>query len=164
MKIRTATLADAQMLTKIYNYYIQNTVVTFEEDPILPHMMETRIADTMKDSLPWLVAETSTGTQVGYAYASKWKGRCAYRHSVETTVYLAKDQGGKGLGSQLYKELLQQLSESGIHVVIGGISLPNRPSVSLHEKFGFEKAGEFSQVGFKFGKWVDVGYWQKILD
>jgi len=79
------------------------------------------------------------------------------------SVYLAPEQTGKGAGSRLYTELFLRLSALGYHVVIGAITLPNPASIALHEKFGMEKVGHFKEVGFKFGKWVDVGYWQGIL-
>ncbi len=99
----------------------------------------------------------------GYAYASEWKSRCAYRYSVETTVYLHPDARGKGIGTLLYQELIRKLSKLELHAAIGGIALPNDASVALHEKIGFKKAAHFKQVGYKFNKWVDVGYWELIL-
>src|SRR4029450_10891594 len=113
-------------------------------------------------SPPCLVAESGAGV-VGYAYATKWKARSAYRFSVETTVYLAAGLGRRGLGSRLYEELFRVLKEKGVHAAIGGIALPNDASVALHEKFGMRKVAHFEQVGFKFGKWVDVAYWERIL-
>jgi phosphinothricin acetyltransferase len=113
-------------------------------------------------SLPWLVAEED-GTVVGYAYATKWRTRPAYRQSVEVTVYVASDRRRRGIGSVLYDSLLDELRDHGIHAAIGGIALPNPASVALQEKFGFEKVAHFAEVGFKFGKWIDVGYWQRIL-
>lgn len=95
---------------------------------------------------------------IGYAYASKWKGRCAYRYSVEVSVYLHAEQSGQGMGTALYSALFKQLSELGYHVAIGGIALPNAASVALHEKFGMKKVAHFKEIGFKFGQWVDVGY------
>jgi L-amino acid N-acyltransferase YncA len=90
-------------------------------------------------------------------------GRCAYRYSVESTVYLDPSFTGKGVGTRLYERLLASLRASGIHVVIGGIALPNPRSVAFHEKFGLTKAAHFNEVGFKFGEWIDVGYWQARL-
>lgn len=160
--IRYAKSSDAGALSDIYNYYILNTVVTFEETPITALDMSSRIAEVTDAGLPWLVAEQGHGI-VGFAYASKWKGRCAYRHSVEVTVYLSHSMTAKGLGSALYTELFQILRENSIHVVLGGISLPNDASIALHEKFGMSKAAHFDEVGFKFGNWVDVAYWQGKL-
>jgi L-amino acid N-acyltransferase YncA len=160
--IRVATAADADHIAEIYNHYIAKTVVTFEEEPVAGDEMRRRMDEVFGASLPWLVAE-SGGRVIGYAYATKWKARSAYRFSVETTVYLADGLGKLGLGSRLYQELFSLLKEKGIHAVIGGIALPNDASVALHEKFGMRKVAHFEQVGFKFGKWVDVGYWERLL-
>jgi L-amino acid N-acyltransferase YncA len=124
--------------------------------------MFARIAEVAAASLPWLVAERE-GKLLGYAYASKWKGRYAYRFSVEATVYLDEFATGHGLGSQLYAALFEQLRTAGIHAVIGGIAPPTAASVALHEKMGMRKVAHFVQVGFKFGRWIDTGYWERLL-
>jgi L-amino acid N-acyltransferase YncA len=100
---------------------------------------------------------------LGYSYAGKWKGRCAYRNSFEATVYLSSDHVGNGIGSAPCGKLLAALKPLGIHMAIGSIALPNEANVRLHEKKGFEKAAHFEDVGFKFNRWIDVGYWQRIL-
>ena len=123
--------------------------------------MTQRIHETIS-SLPWIVIEDE-GQVVGYAYASRWKSRCAYRYSVETTVYLSNAATGKGFGSLLYEHLIAELRQRSIHSLIGGIALPNAASVSLHEKFGFEKVAHFKEVGWKFNQWIDVGYWELII-
>ena len=160
--IRKVTLEDAEQICEIYNYYIENTIVSFEETPVTPQVMASRIQDIIP-SLPWIVYEEKSKI-VGYAYASKWKGRCAYRYSVESTVYISPDAREKGIGSILYEALLKQLGQQDFHTTIGGISLPNEASIKLHEKFGFKKVAHFSEVGYKFNKWVDVGYWELKLD
>jgi len=160
--IRSATAADAEALARIYNHYVKETIITFEEDPVSSADMAGRVTEVERASLPWLVAEQD-GQIVGYAYASKWKGRCAYRHSVETTIYLASDCVGRGIGTSLYQALLEQLRNRNLHVAIGGAALPNPASVALHEKLGFRKVAHFAEVGFKFGKWIDVAYWQVAL-
>jgi L-amino acid N-acyltransferase YncA len=160
--IRAATRADAESVADIYNYYITDTVVTFEEKPISPGEIAEPIDEVTSASLPWLVAEVG-GQVLGYAYASKWKGRCAYRFSAEITVYVERIYPRQGLGSRLYGELFPILAGRGIHAVIGGIALPNPGSVALHEKFGLDKVAHFREVGFKFGKWIDVGYWHRVL-
>lgn len=160
--IRPARERDCSSLARIYNHYIANTVVTFEEEALDAPEFELRLAETADAELPWLVAEVE-GEIAGYAYASKWKGRCAYRFSVEVTVYLSPDHTGQGLGSDLYTALFAVLRKKSFHVVIGGISLPNPASVALHEKFGMKKAAHFEEVGHKFGRWIDVGYWQGKL-
>lgn len=160
--IRSATSADATAIAAIYNHYVLNTSVTFEEEAVSTEQMVERIAQVKADGLPWLVLEQS-GEVLGYAYATKWRVRSAYRFSVESTVYVKDGVTAKGLGSQLYQQLLADLKALGLRLVIGGITLPNKQSVALHEKFGFEKCGHFQQVGFKFEQWRDVGYWQKLL-
>lgn len=160
--IRQATPADAAAIVAIYNHYVLTTTVTFEEQAVTMAQMAERIAQVQADGLPWLVLEQN-GEVLAYAYATKWRVRTAYRFSVESTVYVKDGITGKGIGSQLYQQLLAELKALGLHLVIGGITLPNEKSVALHEKFGFEKCGHFQQVGFKFEQWRDVGYWQKLL-
>jgi phosphinothricin acetyltransferase len=159
--IRPVTTADAPALAAIYNHYVLNTIVTFEEEPITLAESKWRIEEVTATN-PWLAA-VEDGRILGYAYANKWKSRCAYRYAVESTVYLDKDATGRGLGTQLYTALLAELKKRGLHGVIGGIALPNAASVALHEKLGFKKIGQFKEVGWKFEKWIDVGYWELIL-
>jgi phosphinothricin acetyltransferase len=160
--VRPALVTDAEAIARIYNYYVQNTVITFEEEPVSAQAMATRIAETQNLFLPWLVAEVD-GAIVGYAYARKWRERSAYRYSRETTIYLERGYGGRGIGKTLYSGLLPLLRERGIHVAIGGVALPNDASVALHEKLGFQLVATFRQVGFKHDRWVDVAYWQLLL-
>lgn len=162
--IRNVDLADAEAIAEIYNHYVLNTAVTFEEAAVAASEINARIEEALDASLPYIICEGSAGEVIGYAYASKWKGRCAYRYSVEVSVYLHPDRTGLGTGTKLYAELLGQLSELGYHAAIGGISLPNPASIALHEKFGMTKVAHFNEIGFKFGKWVDVGYWQGLLN
>lgn len=160
--IRAATIADAAAVAEIYNHYIAKTVVTFEEEPVAPSEIAQRMQVISAASLPWLVAEVG-GQVAGYAYASRWHGRCAYKFSTEITVYLSPMRVAQGIGSKLYGRLFPILRERGMHVAIGGIALPNAASVALHEKFGLEKVAVFKEVGFKFDRWIDVGYWQRTL-
>jgi len=159
--IRNATIADAEAIAAIYNYYIAETTATFEEEPVTIAEIETRIRETL-GALPWVVAEID-GRVVAYAYASRWKSRCAYRFAVESTVYVDRAHPRKGLGTLLYRELIEQLRACGMHSVLAGITLPNNPSVALHEKMGFQKVGQFREVGWKFNRWIDVGYWELFL-
>lgn len=162
MNIRPAGNADADAIARIYNHYIRETIITFETEPVDADRVAARIDETTAARLPWLVAETGEGV-AGYAYASKWKGRCAYRYSVESTIYLDPAVVGQGLGRPLYAALLDAVRRCSMHVVIGGISLPNPASIGLHEALGFRQVGHFEQVGFKFERWIDVGYWQLVL-
>ncbi len=156
------TLGDAAAIARIYNYYVTDTIVTFEEEPVGEHEIVDRIVEVQSAGLPWLVAEQGQDI-VGYAYASKWKGRIGYRFAVEVTVYLDQGFVKRGVGSLLYAELLKQLKAAGVRTAIGGIALPNDASVRVHEKFGFEKVAHFKDNGIKFDRWIDVGYWQLIF-
>lgn len=162
MNIRDASVADAESVAAIYNHFVLTTSISFEEAAVAPAEMAQRIADVQAAALPWLVAEQD-GVVAGYAYATKWRARHAYRFSVESTVYLAPALGGKGLGTALYGALIERLRAAGFHMVIGGIALPNPASIALHEKLGFGKVAQFSEVGFKFDRWTDVGYWELKL-
>lgn len=160
--VRDATAADAEAIAGLYNHFVVATVVTFEESAVPAVEMARRIAEVQAAALPWLVA-TREGRVVGYAYAAPWRARSAYRHSVEITVYVDQAMPGQGIGSALYTELFARLRARGVHAVIGGITLPNDASVALHERFGMRKVAHFAEVGFKFGAWRDVGYWQCVL-
>lgn len=160
--IRAATADDAAAIVAIYNHYIATTTISFEERPVAPDEMAGRIRDVTA-RLPWLVFEDD-GAVLGYAYATAWRVRSAYRFSAETSVYLAPGQGGRGIGTALYKALLARLREQGVHMAIGGIAQPNPASVALHESLGFEKVAHFKEVGRKFERWIDVGYWELRLD
>ena len=160
--IRRASPTDAGPIARIYNHFVENTVITFEEEAVSAPDMAARIAEAQGLSLPWLVAEVE-GAIVGYAYARRWRPRSAYRYSAETTIYLERGFEGRRIGATLYSALLPLLRERGIHVAIGGVALPNDASVALHEKLGFERVATFRQVGFKHDRWVDVAYWQLVL-
>lgn len=160
--IRPATPEDAAAICAIYNHYIATTTISFEEEPVSAGEMAQRVADVQAAGLPWLVAMEG-GRLLGYAYATRWRARPAYRTSVESTVYLDREAGGRGAGSLLYHALLDELRRREVHMVIGGIAQPNARSVALHEKMGFRKVAHFSEVGRKFGRWIDVGYWELKL-
>ena len=159
--IRQVKESDADALCRIYNKYILDTTITFEESPLQAGEMADRIK-TITQTYPRLVYEEN-GRVIGYTYASKWKERSAYRYSVETGIYIDSDNFGKGIGTILKGELLKLLKEKSIHSVICGIALPNPASIALCEKFGFKKVAHLEEVGFKLGKWVDVSYWELIL-
>lgn len=159
--IRACEPRDAAAICKIYNYYVRDTVVTFEEQEVTTADMAARVA-AITAQHPWLVREVD-GVIVGYAYASTWKARSAYRFALETTVYLAPEHTGQGHGLALYQELLARLRALHIHCAIGCISLPNAASIGLHEKLGYRKIGQFSEVGRKFDRWIDIGYWELML-
>jgi phosphinothricin acetyltransferase len=162
ISIRPAESSDAEAIARIYNHYIRETVVTFEEEEVTAAIMEGRVQEVAGASLPWLVAHDPTSV-IGFAYAGKWKVRAAYRFAVETTIYVDQRITGQGVGPKLYQELLTVLRSKSVHAAIGGIALPNAASVALHERLGFSKVAHFKEVGFKLGRWVDVAYWQMLL-
>ncbi|HTK38251.1 MAG TPA: GNAT family N-acetyltransferase [Pyrinomonadaceae bacterium] len=159
MNIRPAILTDASQIAEIYNHYILTSHCTFEISPIDPAEMGPRISDSLDHGFPFLVAELESNI-VGYAYARQFRPRPAYRHSAEISVYIRNGSEGRSIGTALYERLFDAISKLDLHAVIAGIALPNDASIRLHEKFGFEKVAHFREVGFKFGKWIDVGYWQ----
>ena len=159
--IRDVTSGDAEQICRIYNYYIEETIITFEEEPLVSAEMERRIREVTNEH-PWIVYEEK-GKILGYAYAHTWRSRSAFRYSLESTVYLDPEEKGRGIGSKLYARLLEILKDQGIRMVIGVLSLPNEASRKLHEKFGFEKVAHYPEVGFKFGEWIDIGAWQLKL-
>ena len=161
--IREAREEDADRISEIYNYYVTNTAVTFEEDPVDAADVVERMRKAQASGYSWLVAVENEDV-VGYAYSSRWRERSAYRNTAEVSVYLAPAATSRGWGTRLYQALFATLHRKGTHVVIAGVTLPNSESVAIHEKFGMKKVAHFSEVGLKFGKWLDVGYWQVKLD
>lgn len=161
--IRHAGPGDAAAIAAIYNPYITGTTVSFEEEAVSAGEMGGRIAAVQDGGMPWLVLEGAGGTIAGYAYATGWRVRHAYRFSVETSVYLAQGHERKGYGTALCKALLDGLRAKGCHLAIAGIALPNEASVALHERLGYRKVAHFGEVGFKFGRWLDVAYWELRL-
>jgi L-amino acid N-acyltransferase YncA len=161
MNIRSATLGDSGQIAEIYNYYIQTSHATFELEAIDSAEMESRIRQTLEKNYPFFVSEESEEI-LGYAYGRTFRPRPAYRHSIEVSVYIKNGEEGKGIGTGLYKKLFAEILQRDFHAIIGGIALPNDPSIQLHEKFGFEKVAHFREVGFKFGRWIDVGYWELL--
>jgi phosphinothricin acetyltransferase len=160
--IREAKIEDAQAIAQIYNDYVLHSTITFEVEPFSPAEMAGRIRKVAAANLPWLVLELD-GEVAGYSYATPWKERAAYRQSVESSIYLAPQAQGHGWGRQLYGELIARLRQLAVHAVMAGIAQPNPASVAFHEALGLEKVAHFKEVGRKFERWIDVGYWQLIL-
>lgn len=161
IQARNATAGDAAPICEIYNHYVLNSGATFEELPVTEEDMAGRIRDCQRH-YAWLVAERG-GDMLGYCYATRWKPRSAYRMTVETAVYVDVDCHRSGAGRLLLSELIRRLRELGLHCALAGICLPNDPSIALHESLGFRKVGELEEVGFKFGRWLNVGYWELLL-
>jgi Sortase and related acyltransferases len=159
--IRNVKTEDAHNIAMIYNYYIENSTITFETTPVSTEEMSDRI-ESISEKYPYFVYEESNKV-VGYCYVSSWKKKAAYDKTVESTIYIDKDFQGKGIGRELMKQLINALREKSFHAIIACITIPNPSSVKLHEELGFRQVSEFHEVGLKFGEWLDVGDWELIL-
>ncbi|HTK35120.1 MAG TPA: arsinothricin resistance N-acetyltransferase ArsN1 family B [Caulobacteraceae bacterium] len=162
INIRPAEVADAAAVQAIYAPMVERTTISFEEvAPSITEMGE-RIAVALQTH-GYYVAERD-GRVVGYAYGSQHRARAAYRRSADVAIYVAEEARGIGVGRALYQVLLPRLSDLGFHRAYAGIALPNPASIALHESVGFAPAGIYREVGFKFDRWLDVGWWEKRLD
>lgn len=160
--IRKVEKKDIPAITSMYNYYIRETVITFNTQPVGEKDMEKQML-AITSAYPYLVDEEE-GEVRGYCYVHPWKSKEAYRHTVECTIYLHPAWRGKGIGRQLLNALLEQVKQTtDIRVVLSCITLPNEPSVRLHERAGFRQVSCFREVGYKFNRWLDVGDWQITL-
>jgi phosphinothricin acetyltransferase len=157
--IRPATAADAAAIAAIYRPYAEDSRVSFEETAPDAAEMAARMASPLH---PWLAAEDD-GKLIGYASSSPYHRRPAYRWSVETSIYLATEAHGRGLGRALLSRLLELLTRQGYVTAIAAIALPNPVSIALHERLGFAPAGTYRGVGFKRDEWTDVSLWQRDL-
>ena len=162
LSVRPAEPADVPALTAVYAHYVQHTVATFDVDP--PDEADRRawLADHAGGPYRVVVAE-SGGSVVGYASSSRFRPRRAYDTSVETSVYVQDGVVGRGVGSALYDGLLAALAGQGLHRAYAAIALPNDASVALHRRSGFVPVGTFGEVGHKFGRFIDVGWFQADL-
>ena len=160
MNIRPVELTDAAQIAEIYDYYILNTHHTFETEPLSAEEMRERIGE-ISGKYPYLVAEEAGAIQ-GYVYAAPFRMRQAYAHSVEASIYVRHESKEKGVGSKLYEKFLAEFAETNIHAIMAGIALPNDASVRFHQKIGFEKVAHFKEIGYKLGRWVDVGFWEML--
>jgi phosphinothricin acetyltransferase len=164
---------DAAAICAIYNYYIEHTVISFEEIPLKAAEMEDRIR-RISARYPFFVWEDS-GEIAGYAYLNTFKERAAYRFSAEDTIYLKQGCEGRGIGAKLLAALLDEAKKPRfavrgdgdekhpLHAIVSCITIPNTPSIALHEKFGFSKIAHFQEIGYKMGRRLDVGYWELVL-
>ncbi|MDR2915534.1 MAG: GNAT family N-acetyltransferase [Tannerella sp.] len=159
--IRVVKPEDAYNIASIYNHYVDNTTITFETNSVSTEEMRDRIF-AITEKYPYFVYEES-GEVVGYCYASLWKKKEAYHYTVESTVYIDAAFQGKGIGKMLMEKLISELQEKSFHAIIACITTPNPSSVKLHEKLGFKQVSEFSEVGYKFGQWLNVGDWELLL-
>ena len=162
-KLRRAGAADLPALVELYNHYVRETPITFD---VAPFSVETR--------RPWLEAFAASGRHqlfvaeeagglLGYAGSHRHREKAAYDSSVETTIYLAPEATGRGIGARLYAHLFEALAGQGAHRALAGITLPNAASLALHRRFGFTPIGVFHEVGYKFGRYWDVQWMEKAL-
>lgn len=168
IKIRTATLDDAPRLVEIYSYYVEETAISFECETPSVEKFQARMNRTQKH-YPYLVAEQD-GKILGYAYASRFIGREAYKFSAELTIYLDKNCLHRGIGKKLYGELEKILREIGIKNLYVCIGVPeiedeylNFNSLNFHQHLGFKICGKFEKCGYKFNRWYSMIYAEKII-
>ena len=159
--IREVRPDDAAQIAEIYNRYILETTISFETQPLSAEDMRIRIEE-ISSYFPYFVAENN-GKLTGYCYAHPWKERAAYCKTLETTIYLASEAKGKGLGTRLMDRLIDECRNRGYHVLIACITAENEESCRFHERLGFKKVSHFEQVGQKFGRWLDVADYELIL-
>lgn len=159
--IRPVKPADTQPITDIYNEYVRNSVITFETEPVTVDEMQKRISE-ISARFPYYVYETD-GKVVGYCYAHTWKERAAYKHTLETTVYLHPQYQRKGIGKSLMERLIDECRREGYQALIACITEGNEASDLLHIKLGFKQVSHFEKVGMKFGRVLDVADFELVL-
>jgi phosphinothricin acetyltransferase len=163
IQIRPATAEDAAAIAQIYAPYVVTSAVSFEDEAPSPSTIAERME--LRDNFyPWLAAvSTESDTVLGFAYATRFRERPAYRFAVETSVYVTGELQRNGVGRMLYEALIDTLESQGFTQAIAAIALPNDASIKLHEAMGFFRAGIYREIGFKHGQWRDVGLWQRQL-
>jgi len=162
--IRDATPADLPYIRAIYNHYVLNTVVTFDEQQLTLRALRQKFATARKLGMPYIVAVSPSDQILGYAYVYPWKEKAAYRFTVENSIYLGPASTGKGLGRALLAELIERSREAGLKEVIAVIADKGaEASIALHKSFGFTEGGHMGKVGFKFGRWIGTVLMQKSL-
>ena len=162
--IRDAVLADMPAVREIYNYYVANSTVTFDEDAMTLKEWKAKFAYLDKLGMPFLVAESPSGQLLGYTLVAPWKQKRAYRYTVENSIYLGPAAAGKGLGRALLAELIDRSKAAGLKEIIAVIADQGADaSIALHEKFGFQEIGRMGRVGFKFDRWLGTVLLQKSL-
>lgn len=163
-EIRDATSRDIPHMLEIYNHYVVNSTVTFDEDPLTLKEMRAKFAKVQELHYPWLVAVSPRGVILGYAYVIPWKPKAAYRFTVENSIYLGPASTGKGLGKALMAELLPRAKAAGVKEVVAVIADKGaEASLAIHRNFGFTEIGHMGKVGFKFGRWLGTYLLQKSL-
>jgi phosphinothricin acetyltransferase len=162
--LRDATARDIPDLLEIYNHYVANTTVTFDEDGLTLAAMRKKFKIVSDLGYPWLVGVSPNGQVLGYAFVTPYRAKAAYRFTVENSIYLGPASTGRGLGSALMKELLARAKAAGIKEVVAVIADQGaEASISLHKRYGFTEIGHMGRVGFKFGRWLGTVLMQKSL-
>lgn len=162
--IRDAVPADLPSVREIYNHYVMNSTVTFDETPMSLAELRRKFTKIVDKKMPFIVAENPAGQLLGYAYVYPWKEKAAYRYTVENSIYLGPAATGKGLGKALFSELLARSKAAGIKEVIAVIADRGaEASIEMHRKFGFKEIGHMGKVGFKFDRWLGTVLMQKSL-
>jgi L-amino acid N-acyltransferase YncA len=162
--IRDARLSDMPAVREIYNYYVANSTVTFDEDAMTLREWKAKFTYLHKLGMPFLVAESPSGQLLGYALVAPWKQKRAYRYTVENSIYLGPAAAGKGLGRALLAELIERSRAAGLKEIIAVIADQGaEASIALHERFGFVEIGRMGRVGFKFDRWLGTVLLQKSL-
>lgn len=162
--IRKASEADLSAMVEIYNYYIQNSVVTFDLDPMSLQDWTDKYKWITDLGLPFIVAESASGQIIGFAYVAPWRQKAAFKRTVEDSIYLRPAAIGKRVGTKLLTVLLEQSKAAGVKEIVAVISDKGaESSIALHERFGFKHQGHLGKVGFKFGRWLGTVLMQKSL-
>lgn len=163
VSIRPAVRADLDGIAAIYNHEIANSTATFDLEPPTYSYWEQRLAGAQPGDHLLVAVDDEQEDVVGYAYSWSYRPRPAYHRTRETSIYLHPSVRGRGVGRRLYPTLLDRMAASGVHTAVALVALPNPGSVRLHRACGFEHVGAMREVGFKFGQWVDVEWYQKLL-
>jgi phosphinothricin acetyltransferase len=162
-QIRPAVERDIAAIDQIYNYYVQNTAVTFDFEPLGADARRAWFARFSRSGPHRLFVAEEDGRVIGYAGTHGFRDKAAYGTTVETTIYCDPSRTRSGLGTALYEALFAAVSGEDLRMAVAGITLPNEASVALHERFGFQLAGVFHEVGRKFDRYWDVGWYEKRL-
>jgi phosphinothricin acetyltransferase len=163
VEIRTATDEDLDAVGAIYAAEVAEGSATFDTEPPPRERWEAKLASTHPADHFLVAIAVADGSVVGFAYSGPYRERGAYTHTRETTVYVAAGGAGRGTGRLLYDELLRRVAAGGAHTVMAAIALPNDASEGLHRACGYERLGVMREVGHKFGRWIDVAWWQRVL-
>ncbi|MER6159754.1 N-acetyltransferase family protein [Streptomyces sp. NPDC001868] len=165
VQVRPGVETDLGALTDLYNHYVRETPLTFDTAVLTPEERRPWLLSHPEDGPHRLMVAVGTGSQriLGYATSSAFRGKPAYDTSVEVSVYLAPDAGGRGVGTLLYEALFEALADEDVHRAYAGIAQPNEASTRLHERFGFRHVGTYREVGRKFGRYWDVAWYEKEL-